>query len=164
VEQGIGREFCDRSRVLGNDRGGDGGAELAFGLTAGRDPLVRLLILFIGVHSLALGILMLFATDYMLRITGFPGVRPIFFPSQTGIFLFIFGIFYLHTLRDFSFVKTILVSKSFAVVFLTVHAVFLSAPPIIWAACVVDGGMLVALSAALVRVRSAVAARRKPLS
>jgi len=107
---------------------------------------------------------MLFATDYMLRVTGFPGARPIFFPSQTGIFLFIFGIFYLLALREFAFIKTILVSKSFAVVFLTVHAVFLSAPPIIWAACVVDGGMLVALSAALVRARSAAAARRKPLS
>lgn len=133
-------------------------------MTAARDPLVRLLILLIGVHSLIFGILMLFATDYMLRVTGFPLAMPVFFPFQTGIFLFIFGIFYLLALREFAFVKTILLSKSFAVVFLTVHAVFLSAPPIIWAACVVDGGMLVALSAALVRVRSAAVAQRKPLS
>jgi hypothetical protein len=126
--------------------------------------LVRPLILLIGVHSLMLGILMLFATDYMLRVTGFPLAMPLFFPSQTGIFLFVFGVFYLLALREFAFVKTILLSKSFAVVFLTVHALFLSAPPIVWAACVVDGGMLVALSAALVRVRSAAVAQRKPLS
>ncbi len=120
-----------------------------------RDPLVRGLIWFIGVHSSVLGIVMLLAPRFMLRTFGFPETVPVFFPSQSGIFLLILGVCYLLALREPAFVRVILISKAFAVIFLFTHAAFLSAPPIIWAMFAGDGTMLVALSAALVRRRRA---------
>lgn len=118
------------------------------------DLLVKGLIALIGLHSVVLGILMLFAPLIMMRVLGFPQVTPIFFPSQTGIFLLILGICYLFALTEPAFVKVILMSKAFAVPFLFVHAAFLSATPSIWAAGAGDAAMLVALSAALWRQRA----------
>lgn len=115
------------------------------------DPLIRGLIGFIGIHSCVLGIVMLIAPHFMLRNFGFSETVPIFFPSQSGIFLLILGTCYLLALSEPTFVKVILISKAFAVVFLFAHAAFLSAPPIIWAMFAGDATMLIALSAALFR-------------
>lgn len=111
--------------------------------------LVKLLIVLIGVHSCILGALMLFAPEFMMRILGFSEPGPRFFPSQSGIFLLIIGIYYLLALVYPAFEITIPLSKSFAVLFLTVHALFLSAPPIIWAADLGDLLMLAAFVGAL---------------
>lgn len=111
--------------------------------------LVPLLITLIGLHSLALGLLMLTLPRLMLGLLGFTGTIPIFYPSQSGIFLLILGVCYLWALAEPAFVKVILFSKAAAVAFLLVHVAFLHAPPIIWAAAAGDGGMLVALWLAL---------------
>lgn len=119
-------------------------------LTWGKgDALMRGLILLIGIHSCALGLLMLFAPRFMLQLFGFPEPVPTFFPSQSGVFLLILGVCYLLALTDPALVKVILISKLFAVVFLFVHSVFLVAPPSVWAAAVGDAAMLAALSAAM---------------
>lgn len=110
------------------------------------------LVLLIGVHSCILGILMLLAPRFMLGLLGFSPDTPIFFPSQSGIFLLILGICYLLALADASLLKVILISKAFAVVFLVAHAVC-SAPPTIWAAALGDAAMLAATGAALARQR-----------
>jgi hypothetical protein len=85
---------------------------------------------------------------------GFPPPVPLFFASQSGIFLLILGICYLLALVEPGFVKVILISKAFAVVFLVVHVGFFSAPPIIGAAAAGDAAMLAALSMALIRCRN----------
>ena len=131
------------------------------------DLWVRGLIAVIGIHSSLLGIIMLSAPQFMLRTFGFSETVPIFFPSQSGVFLLILGVCYLLALREPAYVKVILISKAFAVVFLFVHATFLSAPPIIWAMFAGDGAMLFALSAALIRrryraIRPGVRIQRKP--
>lgn len=117
------------------------------------DPIVRGLIAFIGVHSCALGVLMLFAPHFMVHVFGFSQAASVFFPSQSGIFLLILGTCYLLALREPALVKVILISKAFAVVFLFAHAAFLSAPSSIWAAAAGDMAMLAALSAALFKRR-----------
>lgn len=117
------------------------------------DPLMRLLILLIGIHSCALGVVMLFAPRFMLQLFGFPEGVPAFFPSQSGVFLLIFGICYLFAMAEPELVKIIVISKAFAVVFLFIHAAFLMAPPAIWAAAFGDTAMLAAMCAALLRHR-----------
>ncbi len=114
------------------------------------DRLLWWLILLVGIHSCLLGVAMLCAPRWTLQTVGFQEVGPLFFPSQSGVFLLIIGLCYLRALVEPSFVKTILVSKVLAVGFLLVHVVFFSAPPIIWAAAAGDTSMLVAV-AALVR-------------
>lgn len=110
---------------------------------------VRILIGLIGVHSVVLGLGMLLWPRFFLGRLGFAGAIPIFFPSQSGIFLLILGVCYLWALSEPALVKVILLSKAGAVGFLVVHAAFLGAPPIIWAAAAGDAGMLAALGAAL---------------
>lgn len=122
-------------------------------------PLIRGLIALIGVHSCVLGILMLFVPRFMLRVFGFPRPVSIFFPSQGGIFLLILGICYLFALAELAFIKVIFISKAFAVIFLIVHVVFLSAPPVIWVMAAGDGAMFVALGATLYRYHRPVGPR-----
>ncbi|MBI5209583.1 MAG: hypothetical protein HY927_06365 [Elusimicrobia bacterium] len=113
-----------------------------------RGPLVRLLVLLIGLHSCALGLLMLFKPGLMTRLLGFPGGIPVFFPSQSGIFLLILGACYLRALSESSYLCVIVGSKAAAVLFLVAHAAFLGAPPTVWLAAAGDGGMLAVLVAA----------------
>lgn len=110
------------------------------------DKLLQLLILLVGIHSCILGLAMLFGTRLMVETLGFAASVPIFFPSQSGIFMLILGLFYLRALADPAFVWTILVSKALAVVFLLVHVLFLAAPAIIWAAGAGDAAMLAAVA------------------
>lgn len=118
-----------------------------------QDTLLWWLILLVGAHSCVLGLVMLFAPHFMLATFGFPASTPIFYPSQSGIFLLILGVFYLRALRVPSFVWTIIVSKVLAVGFLFVHVVFLGAPSIIWAAAAGDAAMLAAVAVMLARHR-----------
>ena len=125
--------------------------------TTGRNPpasppgvrLVRVLIVLIGAHSCILGLLMLFAPAFMLRLAGFTQPAPLFFPAQSGIFLLIIGICYLLALTRSSFELVIPLSKSLAVLFLTAYGLFLSLPPLIWAANAGDALMLAAFAGAL---------------
>ena len=112
---------------------------------------VKGLIALIGLHSCILAMMMLFAPGFMLRTFGFPPQDSIFFPSQSGVFLLILGICYLMALVEPAFVKIIVLSKAFAVIFLFVHVVFLNAPVSIWAAFAVDSTMLVVLAVTLSR-------------
>lgn len=109
------------------------------------DVPLRLAILLVGLHSCILGVAMLAATESLLPLLGFSGAIPLFFPSQSGIFMLILGIFYLAALVEPRYVWTIVVSKLLAVLFLVVHVALLEAPAIIGAACAGDATMLVAV-------------------
>jgi uncharacterized membrane protein len=115
------------------------------------DRPLRWLILLVGAHSCLLGVLMLGAPRTVLGIFGFPTSVPLFFPSQSGIFLLVLGVCYLRAAAQPSYVFVILLSKALAVPFLVAHAVFLAAPPIIWAAAAGDALMLAAVGLLLYR-------------
>lgn len=107
------------------------------------ERMVRRLLFAAGLHSFALGAAMLAAPVLVLRTFRFPMPDQLFFPSQSGIFLVVLGLCYLHAVVEPTFVWTILVSKSLAVVFLLTHLLFFSAPAIIWAAAAIDGAFFV---------------------
>ena len=115
------------------------------------DRPLHWLILLVGTHSCLLGVLMLGAPRTVLGILGFPASVPLFFPSQSGIFLLVLGLCYLRATTRPSYVFVILLSKALAVPFLVVHAVFFAAPPIIWAAAAGDALMLAAVGLLLYR-------------
>jgi hypothetical protein len=115
------------------------------------DRPLRWLILLVGAHSCLLGVLMLGAPRAVLGILGFPASLPLFFPSQSGLFLLILGVCYLHAAAQPSYVFVILLSKALAVAFLVVHTVFFAAPPIIWAAASGDALMLAGVGHLLYR-------------
>lgn len=119
--------------------------------------MVRLLIGLIGLHSLALGLVLLFWPGFVLGLLGFADSVPAFFPSQSGIFLVILGACYLRALIEPPWIKIILFSKACAVAFLLVHAAFLDAPRLIWAAAAGDATMLIALRLALRRSKGTAA-------
>lgn len=98
--------------------------------------------LLIGIHSCVLGIAMLSLPVELPRFMGFRSEPAPFFASQSGIFLLLLGVCYLLALRDRALLTTIVVSKAFAVAFLVVHAAFLGAPALIWAAAAGDASML----------------------
>jgi len=151
---GTDRERSRRTSAFGPTTTIEAAVRLAGHLIPGHgDLLTRGLIALIGLHSLLVGLLMLFAPRFMLGAFGFPADVPVFFPSQSGIFLTILGVCYLLALTEPAFVKVILMSKAFAVLFLVAHVTLLSAPPIIWGAAFGDGGMLVALYVVLHRDR-----------
>ena len=109
------------------------------------DGPLRLVVLLVGLHSVVLGLLLLFLPLWTLGLMGFGDPGPPFFPSQAGIFLLILGVCYLLALREPALVRVIVVSKAFAVAFLAVHAAFLGAPPVIAAAAAGDAAMLAAV-------------------
>ncbi len=117
------------------------------------DWMLPCLVGLIGIHSCVLGVIMLVAPRFMLNMFGFSESIPIFFPSQSGIFLLILGICYLRALIEPAMVKVIVLSKAFAVPFLFIHAAFLSAPPSMWAAGAGDATMLVIVCVVLARHR-----------
>ncbi|MHB9023497.1 MAG: hypothetical protein ACYC7E_04900 [Armatimonadota bacterium] len=119
------------------------------GLHRYRDFLKSGLIVVIGLHSCLLGVLMLFVPRVMMKLLGYPPGSPLFFPAQSGIFLLILGICYLLALRERAFIRIILLSKTFACVFLFVQTVFLNAPPLIRTAGAGDALMLIALGGIL---------------
>ena len=111
--------------------------------------LVRLAIALIGLHSVALGLCLLFLPVLMLKLLRFSTSTDPFFPAQSGIFLFILGLVYLRALKQPAFIEVILLSKGCAVVFLVGYALLAPAPIMIWAAAFGDLSMLVGLSAVL---------------
>ncbi len=125
-------------------------------------PRTRLLVLLVGLHSCALGLLMLLAPLRTLGLMGFAETGPPFFPSQSGIFLLILGICYLGALVRRDLVWVIVISKALAVAFLLVHASFLGAPPVIFAAAAGDGAMLALVLWGLGRDRRTGGGERSP--
>jgi hypothetical protein len=96
------------------------------------DPafLKRLSILVVGVHSIVLGVAMLFAPIRFLSLARwpYPPAHDPFFASQSGIFLIILGVAYLAALRHGVLVWLIVGSKLAAVLFLFGHGLFGGAP------------------------------------
>ena len=102
----------------------------------------RRVILLIAIHSCVLGAFLLVAPRFVLSILGVETAEYPFFASQAGLFLLILGVCYLLALKVPELILVILISKTAAVVFLVIHALLLTAPPLTWAAAAGDAVML----------------------
>jgi hypothetical protein len=78
----------------------------------------RVLVVLIALHSLVVGVFLLFATEWGARFGGFGSVQPLFFPRQAGAFHFVVAAAYLIECFRYRGVSILLTTKSIAVVFL----------------------------------------------
>ncbi len=111
--------------------------------------LLRIVILVVGLHSVMLGAVIYFFTGSFYQFfLGEPIANP-FFVRQSGIFLFLIGLFYLFPLTNLTsyhqFITLSIVSKVFAVIFLITNAHLTPHPPLILLTAVIDGFMAIAL-------------------
>jgi hypothetical protein len=112
--------------------------------------LLRATLLIVGIHSVILG-----GTIYFFPVSFhqfFFSVDPdnIFFLKQSGVFLFLAGLFYLIPAKDVKRYRIVVVlvifSKVTAVAFLLGNAHLTPSPPMIYLAALGDGLMATALS------------------
>jgi len=124
-----------------------------------------LLIFLIGLHSIALGIVIYFYTDFFYQKFFSAPAENIFFVRQSGVFLFLAGFFYLYPLVDlkrlYNFLLLIILSKFIAVLFLLSNAKFTPAPSMIYLAAFFDGLMAVVLVSLYFRLRTNQALAKK---
>ena len=108
----------------------------------------RILIYLISLHSIIVGLMLLFAADWAVRFAGWAGADPIFFIWQAGAFHFVLATGYLLEYSRSQTVSLLLVAKTFAFVFLLGGSLLTQTPWSVWFSGFADGAM--ALTAFLV--------------
>jgi len=101
----------------------------------------RLAVHFVALHSVAVGLGLLFLTRWGAAFGGWPEVTPLFFARQAGVFHFVVVAGYLleyHRSRGVTFLLT---TKSIAVVFLLAMTALDGGPWLVPASAAVDGVM-----------------------
>jgi hypothetical protein len=112
--------------------------------------LLRVTLFFVGLHSVILGGTVYFFTVPFYQF--FFSVDPdnFFFIKQSGVFLFLAGLFYLIPIMDMKRYKLLIAlvvfSKVTAVAFLLRNAHLTPSPPMVYLAALGDGLMATALS------------------
>ena len=132
---------------------------------AGRKPKdlfwPGLLLFLVGMHSILLGLIVYFFTDFFYRVFFASSVENIFFVRQSGIFLFLAGLFYLYPLINLkkfhNIIFLVIFSKLTAVYFLVANAKFTVAPFMIYLAAFFDGLMALLLIGVYFRLRKSLA-------
>lgn len=112
--------------------------------------LLRVILLLVGLHSIILGGVIYFYTVPFHQF--FFSVDPdnLFFIKQSGVFLFLAGLFYLSPVLDMKryklFIVLVVFSKITAVAFLLRNALQTPSPQMIYLAALGDGLMAVTLT------------------
>ena len=108
----------------------------------------RILICLISLHSIIVGLMLLFAADWAVRFAGWAGADPIFFIWQAGAFHFVLATGYLVEYSRSQTITLLLIAKSIAFVFLIGGSLLVQTPWSVWFSGFADGAM--ALTAFLV--------------
>ena len=88
----------------------------------------RWLVILIAIHSVAVGILLMFLPRWSAAFGGWGGVEPLFFIRQAGIFHLVVAVGYLLEYHHHRTVRLLVLAKSTAVVFLLAHTLLGAAP------------------------------------
>ena len=103
------------------------------------------IVFLVGAHSVLLGLGIYFFTDIFYEVFFSASVENIFFVRQSGIFLFLAGLFYLYPLINlqklYNLILLVIFSKFTAVYFLLANAKFTISPAMIYLAAFFDGLM-----------------------
>jgi hypothetical protein len=112
---------------------------------AGLEKLERALVVLIAVHSVVVGLLLTFATEWGARFGGFPSPVPLFFPRQAGAFHFVVAAIYLVEHRHYRGVFLLVLTKTLAVAFLLLTTALDDVPWLVPLSGLGDGLMAVAV-------------------
>jgi hypothetical protein len=118
--------------------------------SSGRDRWRRLetwLILLVALHSTAVGIGALIATEWGVRFAGWERADPLFFPRQVGVFHVVVASAYLIEYFRYGGVIVVLTTKAMAVAFLVAMMAVDSTPWVVPLSAAGDGLMVLAIFA-----------------
>ncbi len=107
-------------------------------LTTGHE---RILILLIALHSIIVGIMLMFFAEWAVGFAGWAGAEPIFFIWQAGAFHFVLATGYLVEYFRHRTITLLLIAKSMAFVFLLGGSLLAETPWSVWFSGVADGAM-----------------------
>jgi len=111
----------------------------------GNTSLLYACILFVGLHSILLGLFIYIFTPTFYDLFFSAPPENIFFVRQSGVFLFCLGVYYLLPLLNFKYLYNMVLftvfTKIVAVLFLVANASLTLSPPAIYAAALADGIM-----------------------
>ncbi len=110
--------------------------------------ILNLIVIAVAVHSIALGIALLFSPVRTLGIVGWGYSGQVFWPRQAGLFLVILGTTYAAAIRVPALVWLLIGSKMSAFVFLQVSVMWMEAPRIVALLACGDGLMGLAVAIA----------------
>ena len=101
----------------------------------------KLLILLVSLHSAIIGVVFMFAPNWLVRFGGWEGIDPIFFGRQAGAFHLVLAIAYLIEYFSYGGIRILVSAKAFALVFLLVCTVVDHIPWAVPVSGVADGLM-----------------------
>jgi hypothetical protein len=114
----------------------------------------------VGMHSVLLGLIIYFFTDIFYEVFFTASIENFFFVRQSGIFLFLIGLFYLYPLFNlknlYNLILLVIFSKTIAVVFLISNAEFAASSAIIYLAAFFDGLMAMVLAVVYYHLRKTI--------
>ncbi len=108
--------------------------------------LERILVALIALHSVGVGLALLFGIEIAAPLLGFGTVAPRFFAEQGGAFHVVLGTAYWLEYRVYGGVRLILFAKASAFVFLMLVSVLTAVPWIVPLSAVADGAMGVVMA------------------
>ena len=119
-----------------------------------------LAVFLVGMHSILLGLIIYFFTDFFYKILFAASVENLFFVRQSGTFLFLAGLFYLYPLLNlkkfYNLILVVILSKIVAVIFLISNAEYTPGPAMIYLAAFFDGLMALVLTAVYFSLKKSV--------
>ena len=112
------------------------------------ETLERILIFLISLHSIVVGVMLMFFAEWAVRLAGWADADPIFFIRQAGAFHFVLAAGYLVEYSRHRSISLLLIAKTIAFVFLIGSALLAGSTWSVWFSGFADGAM--ALTAYLV--------------
>ncbi len=101
----------------------------------------RILIVLIALHSIIVGIMLMFFAEWAVRFAGWAGAEPIFFIWQAGAFHFVLATGYLVEYFRWRSMSILLIAKTVAFVFLIGGSLLADTPWSVWFSGLADGTM-----------------------
>lgn len=109
----------------------------------------RALVVLIALHSLVVGLFLVLVPEWGARLGGFGSISPLFFARQAGAFHFVAATAYLVEYVRYRGVLLLVITKSVAVVFLSLTSLLDDVPWVVPLSGLADG--LMGLAVVLLR-------------
>lgn len=109
------------------------------------DKHEQLLVFLIALHSASVGVMFLLLPQWTMRFAGWPGIEPVFFAYQAGIFHVALTLAYLMEYVRYRGVSILITAKIIAFVFLISATIIDPIPWAVWTSGILDGMMAVAV-------------------
>ena len=101
----------------------------------------RTLIFLIALHSIIVGVMLIFFSEWAVEFAGWSGADPIFFIRQAGAFHFVLVAGYLVEYSRTRTITLLLIAKTTAFVFLIGGSMLADTPWSVWFSGLADGAM-----------------------